>query len=150
MPAHRLPGVTERNCETSGRATCEKRETFMTWYSHVRVDSRGSPKTTFTANWPDTRLKSVVQVFNASIVKDKVGLDVSSRPRVKMLASSNSNRNFYKHLTKCHVCPQSTKTMLRQLFKERQERGKREAKGNRTLFLQLVWDRMHGVHGDST
>lgn len=61
---------------------------------------------------------------------------------IQALTSANSDRNIFNHIDKCRRCPTDVRQELNRFLHEQQISKNR--RGNRKLFFQRVWERMHG------
>ena len=61
---------------------------------------------------------------------------------VQALASANSDRNIFNHITKCRKCPESTRENLKRLQDE--QASLKNRRGQRKQFFECVWMRLHG------
>jgi hypothetical protein len=61
---------------------------------------------------------------------------------IQALTSANSDRNIFNHVDKCRRCPEQVRKELNHFLVLQQNSKNR--RGNRKLFFQIVWERMHG------
>lgn len=66
---------------------------------------------------------------------------------IQALTSANSDRNIFNHIDKCRRCPVDVKHELSRYLQEQQSSKNR--RGNRKIFFQRVWERMHGPQVNS-
>ena len=62
---------------------------------------------------------------------------------VQALASANSDRNIFNHISKCRKCPETIRQNLKDLQKE--QAALKNRRGQRKQFFESVWTRLHGV-----
>jgi hypothetical protein len=61
---------------------------------------------------------------------------------IHALTSANSDRNIFNHVDKCRRCPDAVRYQLHSLLE--QQHACKNRRGNRKLFFERIWERMHG------